>query len=45
VAYHTIKEELGDIKGEQHPMLAFAASADPDTMTTMSLIQATYVEM
>ena len=31
VAYETIKE-WGDIEGEQHPMLAYAASADPDTM-------------
>jgi hypothetical protein len=31
VAYETIKE-WADIEGEQHPMLAFAASADPDTM-------------
>lgn len=31
VAYETIKE-WADIEGEQHPMLAYAASADPDTM-------------
>jgi hypothetical protein len=31
VAYETIKE-WGDIEGEQHPMLVYAASADPDTM-------------
>jgi hypothetical protein len=31
VAYETIKE-WGDIEGGQHPMLAYAASADPDTM-------------
>ena len=31
VAYETIKEWV-DIGGEEHPMLAFAASADPDTM-------------
>jgi hypothetical protein len=31
VAYETIKE-WGDIEGEQHPMLAYAASADPDTI-------------
>ena len=31
VAYETIKEWI-DIEGEQHPMLAYAASADPDTM-------------
>ncbi len=31
VAYETIKE-WGGIEGEQHPMLAYAASADPDTM-------------
>ena len=31
VAYETIKEWI-DIEGEQHPMLAYATSADPDTM-------------
>jgi hypothetical protein len=31
VAYETIKE-WEDIEGEQHPMLAYAASADPDTI-------------
>ena len=31
VAFEAIKEWV-DIEGEQHPMLAFAASADPDTM-------------
>ncbi|KAI2512113.1 hypothetical protein MHU86_2200 [Fragilaria crotonensis] len=31
VAFEAIKEWM-DIEGEQHPMLAFAASADPDTM-------------
>jgi hypothetical protein len=31
VAYETIKEGE-DIEAEQHPMLAYAASADPDTM-------------
>jgi hypothetical protein len=31
VAYNTIKE-WGDIEREQHPMLAYATSADPDTM-------------
>jgi hypothetical protein len=31
VAYETIKE-WGDIEGEQHPMLAYAASAEPNTM-------------
>jgi hypothetical protein len=31
VAYETIKE-WGDIEGEQHPVLAYAASADLDTM-------------
>ncbi|KAI2511537.1 hypothetical protein MHU86_2791 [Fragilaria crotonensis] len=30
VAFEAIKEWV-DIEGEQHPMLAFAASADPDT--------------
>ncbi len=31
VAYETIKE-WADIEGEQHPMLAYAAVADPDTL-------------
>ncbi len=31
MAYETIKE-WDDIEAEQHPMLAYAASADPDTM-------------
>jgi hypothetical protein len=31
VAFEAIKEWV-DMEGEQHPMLAFAASADPDTM-------------
>ncbi len=31
VAFDAIKEWV-DMEGEQHPMLAFAASADPDTM-------------
>jgi hypothetical protein len=30
-AYETMKE-WGDIEGEPHPVLAYAASADPDTM-------------
>lgn len=32
VAYETIKEWVDIDDGEQHPMLAYAASADPDTM-------------
>jgi hypothetical protein len=32
VAYETIKEWTDIDDGEQHPMLAYAASADPDTM-------------
>ena len=31
VAFETIKEWV-DIEGEEHPMLAYTASADPDTM-------------
>ncbi len=31
MVYETIKE-WGDIEGMQHPMFAYAASADPDTM-------------
>jgi Reverse transcriptase (RNA-dependent DNA polymerase) len=32
VAYETIKEWVDIDDGEQHPMLAYAASADPDTL-------------